>query len=51
MAHSDFFCGDLFLKMSEDQLRRYFLFLKNTKHYAEGSLRVTLCTGLCEALR
>ncbi len=26
----------------EDQLRRYFLHLKNEKHYAEGSLRVTL---------
>lgn len=29
-------------QISEDQLRRYFLHLKNEKHYAEGSLRVTL---------
>jgi integrase/recombinase XerD len=29
-------------KVSEQQLRRYFLHLKNEKHFAEGSLRVTL---------
>ncbi len=29
-------------KVSEDQLRRYFLFVKNVKHYAEGSLTDTL---------
>ena len=27
--------------VSEQQLRRYFLYLKNEKHYADGSLRVT----------
>lgn len=77
MAKSNFFCGTLYQKMSDDlqltskaerthdgylreirkladhwqrapdkvseqQLRRYFLFLKNEKHFAEGSLRVTL---------
>ena len=29
-------------QINEDQLRRYFLHLKNEKHYAEGSLRVSL---------
>jgi len=29
-------------EITEDQLRRYFLFVKNVKHYAEGSLTVTL---------
>ena len=28
--------------VSEQQLRRYFLYLKNERHYAEGSLTVTL---------
>lgn len=77
MSHSDFFCGELHQKMSEDlqltgkgkrthdgylreirkladhcrcapeklsenQIRRYFLYVKNEKHFAEGTLRVTL---------
>ena len=77
MARSNFFCGTLYQKMSDDlhltskaqrthdgylreirkladhyrlapdnvseqQLRRYFLFLKNEKQLAEGSLTVTL---------
>jgi site-specific recombinase XerD len=77
MAHSKFFTGALYLKMSEDlqitgkgkrthdgylreirkladycrrspetiseaQVRRYFLHLKNVRHFAEGSLTVTL---------
>lgn len=77
MAHSQFFCGSLYQRMSEDlqitgkgkrthdgylreirkladycrlspdtiteaQVRTYFLHLKNVKHFAEGSLTVTL---------
>ena len=77
MAQSEFFCGPLYQKMSEDlqitgkgkrthdgylreirkladycrrspdavteaQIRTYFLYLKNVKHFAEGSLTVTL---------
>ena len=40
LTHSPYFNGPLYQRMSEDQLRKFFLHLKNDKSFASGSLRV-----------